>query len=93
MANNAHTYRWIDRETERLTDRQTQIPPFYSHPEVSVGQVWVVVTGVGAVDRLLAVDLDDTAVLDVSWVLQLIEDVTGLILDEQGRAGAPEHGH
>lgn len=47
------------------------------------------VSGVGAVDGLLAVDLDDAAVLDVPRVLQLVEDVAGLVLDEQSRAGRP----
>lgn len=40
-----------------------------TYPQVSVGQVGVVVSGVGAVDGLLAVDLDDAAVLDVPRVL------------------------
>lgn len=44
---------------------------------------------VGAVDRLLAVDLDDAAVLDVPRVLQLIEDVAGLVFDEQSCARRP----
>lgn len=47
------------------------------------------VSRVGAVDGLLAVDLDDAAVLDVPGVLQLIEDVTGLVFDEQSCAGRP----
>lgn len=60
-----------------------------TYPQVSVGQVGVVVSRVGAVDGLLAVDLDDATVLDVPRVLQLVEDVTGLIFDEQRGAGRP----
>lgn len=44
---------------------------------------------VGPVDGLLAVDLDDAAVLDIPRVLQLIEDVTGLVFDEQSCARRP----
>lgn len=47
------------------------------------------VSRVGAVDGLLAVDLDDAAVLHVPGVLQLIEDVPGLVFDEQSCAGRP----
>lgn len=47
------------------------------------------VSRVGAVDGLLAVDLNDAAVLDVPRVLQLIEDVPGLVFDEQSRARRP----
>lgn len=46
-------------------------------------------SGVGAVDGFLAVDLDDAAVLDVPRVLQLVEDVTGLVFDEQSCARRP----
>lgn len=48
--------------TERCVRRCT-------YPQVSVGQVGVVVSGVGAIDGLLAVDLDDAAVLNVPRVL------------------------
>lgn len=60
-----------------------------TYPQVSVGQVRVVVSGVGAVDGFLAVDLDDAAVLDIPRVLKLIEDVTGLVFDEQSCARRP----
>lgn len=46
-------------------------------------------SGVRAVDGFLAVDLDDAAVLDVPRVLQLVEDVTGLVFDEQSCARRP----
>ena len=62
-----------------------------AHPYVSVGDVGAGL--VGAVDGLLAVDLDDAAVLDVPRVLQLVEHVPRLILDEQRRAGTPAHTH
>lgn len=62
-----------------------------TYPQVSVGQVWVVVSGVGAIDGLFAVNLNYAAVLNVPRVLQLVEDVTGLIFDQQSRAGRPEH--
>lgn len=62
-----------------------------TYPQVSVGQVWVVVSGVGAVDGLFAVNLNHAAVLNVPRILQLVEDVTGLIFDQQSRAGRPEH--
>lgn len=48
------------------------------------------VAGVGAVHGLFAVNLNDAAVLNVPRVLQLVEDVTGLIFDQQSRAGRPE---
>lgn len=48
------------------------------------------VSGVGAVDGLFAVNLDHAAVLNVPRVLQLIEDVTGLVFDQQSCAGRPE---
>lgn len=48
-------------------------------------------TRVGAVDGLFAVNLDDAAVLNVPRILQLVEDVTGLVFDQQSRAGRPEH--
>lgn len=60
-----------------------------TYPQVSIGQVRVMVSRVGAVDGLLAVDLDDAAVLNVPRVFQLIEDVTGLIFDEQSCARRP----
>lgn len=60
-----------------------------THPQVAVGQMRVVVSGVGAVDGLFAVNLNHTAVLNVPWVLQLIEDVPGLVFDQQGCAGRP----
>lgn len=63
----------------------------HTYPQVSVGQVWVVVSGVGAVDGLFAVNLNYAAVLNVPWILQLIEDVTGLIFDQQSCAGRPGH--
>lgn len=62
-----------------------------TYPQVSVGQVWVLVSGVGAINGLFAVDLDDAAVLNVPRVLQLVEDVTGLIFDQQRRVRRPEH--
>lgn len=46
-----------------------------------------------SVDGLLAVDLDDAAILDVSHVLQLVEDVACLVLDEDGCVGRFEHAH
>ena len=49
--------------------------------------------GVGGVDGLLAVDLDDASVLDVPDVLQLVEDVARLVLDEDGGVGGLEHAH
>lgn len=61
-----------------------------TNPQIAVGQVRVVVSGVGAVDGLFAVNLDDAAVLDVPRVLQLIEDVPGLVFDQQSCAGRPE---
>lgn len=61
-----------------------------AHPQVAVSQVRVVVSGVGAVDGLFAVNLDHAAVLHVPWVLQLIEDVPGLVFDQQSCAGRPE---
>lgn len=62
-----------------------------TYPQVSVSQVWVVVSGVGAVDWLFAVNLNYAAVLNVPRVLQLVEDITGLVFDQQSRAGRPEH--
>lgn len=53
--------------------------------------MWAVVSRVGAVDGLLTVDLDDAAVLNVSWVFQLVEDITGLVFNQQSCAGRPEH--
>lgn len=49
------------------------------------------VSGVGAVDGLFAVNLDYAAVLNVPRVLQLVEDVTGLVFDQQSCAGRPEY--
>lgn len=60
-----------------------------THPQVAVSQVRVVVSGVGAVDGLFAVNLNHAAVLNVPRVLQLVEDVTGLVFDQQSRAGRP----
>lgn len=60
-----------------------------AYPQVAVNQVRVVVAGVGAVDGLLAVNLNHAAVLDVPRVLQLVEDVTGLVFDQQSCAGRP----
>lgn len=51
------------------------------------------VPGVGAVDGLFAVNLNHAAVLNVPRVLQLIEDVPGLVFDQQSRAGRPENQH
>lgn len=62
-------------------------------PQVPVRQVWVVVSRVGAVDGLFAVNLNYAAILNVPRVLQLIEDITGLIFNQQSCAGRPEHGH
>lgn len=62
----------------------------HTHPQVSVGQVGVLVSRVGAVNGLFAIDLNDTAVLNVSRVLQLVEDITGFIFDQQRRVGGPE---
>lgn len=59
-------------------------------PQVAVSQVRVVVPGVGAVDGLFAVNLNHAAVLNVPRVLQLVEDVPGLVFDQQSRAGRPE---
>lgn len=56
-----------------------------THPQVSVGQVCR--SGVRSIDGLLAINLDDAAVLDVSDILKLVEDVAGLILDQDGRVG------
>lgn len=63
----------------------------HTYPQVSVCQVWVVMSRVGAVDGLFAVNLNYAAVLNVPWVLQLIEDITGLIFNQQSRAGRPEY--
>jgi len=63
----------------------------HTYSEVSVSQVRVVVAGVGAVDGLFAVNLNYAAVLNIPWVLQLIEDVPGLIFNQQSRAGRPVH--
>lgn len=63
----------------------------HTYPQVSVCQVWVVMSRVGAVDGLFAVNLNYAAVLNVPWVLQLIEDITGLIFNQQSRAGGPEN--
>lgn len=65
---------------------QAEIP---SYPQVAVGQVRVVMSRVGAVDGLFAVDLNHAAVLNVPRVLQLVEDVAGLVFDQQSRAGGP----
>lgn len=54
----------------------------HTHSQVSIGQMWVVVSGVCAIDRLFAVDFDDTAVLNIPRVLQFVEDVTSLIFDQ-----------
>ena len=48
-------------------------------------------SGVGGVDGLFAVNLDDAAVLDVTHVLQLVEDVARLVLDQDGRVGGLQH--
>lgn len=62
-----------------------------TYPQVSVCQVWIVMSRVGAIDGLLAVNLNYATVLNIPRVLQLIEDITGLIFDEQSSAGRPEH--
>lgn len=62
-----------------------------THPQVSISQVWVVVSRVGAVDGLFAVNLNYAAVLNIARVLQLVEDISGFIFDQQSRAGRPEH--
>lgn len=64
-------------------------PVHGTYPQVSVGQVWG--RGVGGIDGLFAVNLDDAAVLDVSDVLQLVEDIARLVLDQDGRVGRLEH--
>lgn len=72
-----------------------------THPQVSVGDVCVVY-GVGRVLSIVvcvsyrsfpAVNLDETPVVDVTRVLQLIEDVACLVLDEQSRAGRTQRAH
>lgn len=63
----------------------------HTYPQVAVSQVRVVVSGVGAVDGLFAVNLNHAAVLNVPRVLQLIEDVPGLVFDQQSCAGRPEN--
>lgn len=78
-----HIHTYIRTQTHTQTHTHT-------HPEVPISHMWVVVPRISAISGLLAVDLDDTAILDVSWVLQLIEDVACLIFDEQCCAGAPE---
>ena len=77
-----------DRHTQTDTHRQTHTDT-HTYPQVPVGQVGAVLAGVGPVHRLLAVDLDDAAVLDVPRVLQLVEDVPGLVFDQQRRARGP----
>lgn len=61
-----------------------------TYPQVTISQMWVV-SGVGTIDGLFAVNLNYTAVLNVSWVLQLVEDITSLVFDQQSCAGRPEH--
>lgn len=81
---NSHKHGWIKwHKTCAQTSTNT-------HPQVSISQVWVVVPGVGAVDGLFAVNLNYAAVLNVTRVLQLVENITGFIFDQQSRAGRPE---
>lgn len=60
-----------------------------THPQVSIGQVCR--SRIGGVDGLFAVNLDNAAVLDVTDVLELVEDVPCLVLDQDGRVGGLEH--
>lgn len=78
---------------EKKKHRDERRVKMSTDPEVAVSQVRVVVPGVGAVDGLFAVNLNHAAVLNVPRVLQLIEDVPGLVFDQQSRAGRPETQH
>lgn len=42
---------------------------------------------VRSIDGLFAINLDDAAVLDIPDVLELIEDIAGLVLDQDGGVG------
>lgn len=46
---------------------------------------------IGGIDGLFAIDFNDAAVLYVSHVLQLIEDVSGFIFDQDGRVRGLQH--
>lgn len=48
---------------------------------------------VSAVRGVSAVDLEDTAVVDPARVIQLVEDVTRLVFDEDGGGGRTERTH
>lgn len=64
-----------------------------AHSQVSVGDVAVVCMLVSVVRSVSAVDLEDTAVVDPARVIQLIEDVTCLVFDEDGGGGRTERTH
>lgn len=59
-----------------------------SHPEVSIGQMRC---RIGGVDGLFAIDFDDAAILYIPHVLQLIEDISGFVFDQDGRVGRLQH--
>lgn len=76
-------------------------PVPHTHPQVSVGDVCVVY-GVGCVLCIVvcvsyrsfsAVNLDEAAVVNVTRILQLVEDVARLVLDEESRAGRTQRAH
>lgn len=46
---------------------------------------------IGGIDGLFAIDFNDAAVLYVSHVLQLVEDVSGFIFDQDGRIRGLQH--
>lgn len=61
----------------------------HTHPQVAIGQVRSCC--IGTVDWLFAVNLNDAAVLNVPDVLQFVENVTCLVLDQDGCVGGFEH--
>lgn len=72
-----------------------------THPQVSVGNVCVVhcvrrvlsIVVCVSYRSLSAVNLDETPVVDVTRVLQLVEDVTCLILYKESCAGWTQRTH
>ncbi len=59
-----------------------------SHPEISVGQMCC---RIGGIDGLFAIDFNDTAVLYVPHILQLVEDVPCFVFDQDGRVRGLQH--
>ncbi len=59
-----------------------------SHPEVSVGQMCC---RIGGIDGLFAIDFNDTAVLYVPHILQLVEDVPCFVFNQDGRVRGLQH--